>query len=314
MTFNKNNNSIFIIAILIAIISGCVTRPVVDSESFSLTTPRYAHAAVNDGKKIYVFAGSNGSGFRSDIEIIDPSSKKIEILTRRLIPRRFFSAIWDGNHSIYILGGVSAVNKQFRYEKRVEVFNTLTHEISFSKSIPLSTRINSAVFLDGRIFVFGGAYSKGKKLVATPIVGVFDIAKDEWKRIADMPTAKATRAVVKDGLIYVAGGYDENKSLDVFERFNPKTNTWESLPPIPEKISAHSVTVVKDKLFLFGNYNDLTSTYSYDFVTQQWEKINIGYKASRHNAATTLNGITYVIGGTVGSAGPFLDYIQIFKL
>ncbi|MCF6194099.1 MAG: hypothetical protein L3J46_07180 [Kangiellaceae bacterium] len=269
MTFNKNNNSIFIIAILITIISGCATRPVVDSESFALTTPRYAHAAVNDGKKIYVFAGSNRLGFRSDIEIIDPFSKKIEVLTRRLIPRRYFSTIWDGNHSIYILGGVSVVNKQLRDEKRVEVFDTLTHEISFSKSIPLSTRINSAVFLDGRIFVFGGTYSKGKRLVATPIVGVFDIAEHEWKRMADMPTAKATRAVVKDGLIYVAGGYDEKSSLDVFERFNPKTNVWESLTPIPEKISDHSVTVVKEKLFLFGNYNDLTSTYCYDFISQQ---------------------------------------------
>ncbi|NQZ86648.1 MAG: kelch repeat-containing protein [Colwellia sp.] len=314
MNSNNNINFLLVLILLLTVITGCTSKPSIEPEVLSLNTSRYGHAAVNDGQKIYVIAGANKSGFLSDIEIIDPSTGETEVLKGRLIPRRYFSAIWDGKHSIYILGGVSIINKKFRYERKVEVFNTITHEVSFAKSIPLPTRINSAVFSDGRIFVFGGAYTVKKKLVATSIVGVFDIAKDKWARAADMPTAKTTRAVLKDGLIYIVGGYDRTSSLDVFESFNPKTNTWKSLPPIPEGISAHSVTVVKDKLFLFGNYNSLTSTYSYDFITQQWEKINIGYKASRHNAATTLGDTTYVIGGNVGTKGPFLDYIQTFKL
>ncbi|WP_085297110.1 Kelch repeat-containing protein [Cognaticolwellia mytili] len=39
-----------------------------------------------------------------------------------------------------------------------------------------------------------------------------------------MPTAKTTKAVVRNGLIYVVGGYDRSSSLNVFERFDPKTN------------------------------------------------------------------------------------------
>ena len=314
MSSNNNINFLYVFILLLIVLSGCTSKNSIEPEPLSLKTSRYGHAAVNDGQKIYVLAGANKSGFLSDIEIIDPSVGETLVLKGRLIPRRYFSAIWDGNHSIYILGGVSLINKQFRYERRVEVFDTITHEVSFAKSIPLPTRINSAVYSDGRIFVFGGAYPVKKKLVATPVVGVFDITKDKWMRAADMPTAKTTRTVVKDGLIYAVGGYDRTSSLDVFERFDPKTNTWESLPSIPEGISAHSVTVVKDKLFLFGNYNSLTSTYCYDFITQQWEKIDIGYKASRHNAATTLGATTYVIGGNAGTKGPFLDYIQSFKL
>ncbi|MCH2058645.1 MAG: hypothetical protein MK214_18940 [Thalassotalea sp.] len=129
-----------------------------------------------------------------------------------------------------------------------------------------------------------------------------------------MPTAKTTGAVVKDNLIYVVGGYDRKVSLNVFEKFDPKSNKWESLPPMPVGISAHSVTVVKDKLFLFGDYHNLKSTYSYDFKSEQWEMIEIGYKPSRHNAATTLADITYVIGGYTGGNDVSLNYIQAFKL
>jgi len=39
-----------------------------------------------------------------------------------------------------------------------------------------------------------------------------------------------------------------------------------------------------------------------------------GYKASRHNAAATLNDITYVIGGTTATKGSSINYIQTFKL
>jgi len=313
--YKTKNKLLFSLTILLTIlISGCSSKPSFAPETLSLLTPRFGHAAVNDGKKIYVLAGANGSGFLSDIEIIDPISGKTKVLPDLLIPRRYFSTVWDGAHSIYIIGGVSLVDNKFRYEHRVEVFDTLTHEVAFAKPLPGPTRINSAVFLEGRIFVFGGAYPTKEKLTASALVGVFDTNLDKWLRAANMPTAKTTRAVARDGLIYVIGGYDRTSSLDVFERFDPKTNKWQSLPPMPDKISAHSVTLIKDKLYTFGDYNNLTSTYCYDFATSQWQKVNLDYKASRHNAVTTLNGITYVIGGNAGSAGPFLDYIQTFKL
>lgn len=309
-----NKQFIFLIAVLLIAITGCSSKPIFKTNTLSLSTARFGHAAVNDGKNIYVLAGANKTGFLSDIEIIAPVLGLKKVLKSKLIPRSYFSAVWDGKDSIYILGGVSIQNKKFKYEKRVEVFNIITHEVSFAQPLPAPTRINSAVFLNGRIFVFGGAYPKDGKLTASPVVAVLDITKGKWLRAADMPTAKTTRAVEKNGLIYVVGGYDRVSSLDVFERFDPQLNEWEQLPSIPFKVSAHSLTVIDNKLFVFGNYNNLNSTYSYDFITHQWETIDIGFKGSRHNAATTLGDTTYVIGGTKSSNGPFLDYIQTFKL
>jgi outer membrane protein assembly factor BamB len=297
------------------LLAGCSSKPNIESDALSLSTARFGHAAVNDGEKIYVLAGGGSkSGFLSDIEIIEPISGQTKVLHNKLIPRLYFSAVWDGKHSIYIIGGVSVKGNKLRLEKRVEVFNTVTHEVNFAQSLPAPTRNNGAVFLNGNLFVLGGTFFSGRTLVASPVVAVLKTGQKKWVRAADMPTAKATKAVVKDGLIYVVGGYDGKSSLNTFERFDPISNKWESLPSMPVGISAHSLTLIKNKLFVFGNYNDLDSTYSYDFDTLKWEKIDIGYKASRHNATTTLGDITYVIGGTTASHGPFLNDIQTFKL
>lgn len=301
--------------ILIALtLSGCATKPTNDTDTISLKTARYGHASVNDGEKIYVIAGSGRKGFLSDIEIIDPKTKEVTVLKNKVIPRRYFSAVWDQKHSIYIIGGISRQNNKHRYENRVEIFNTKTNEVTLGKSIPLSTRVNTAVFLDNKIFVLGGAYPLNNELTATALVAMFDIQQNNWVRAADMPTAKTTRAVTKDGLIYVIGGYNRNTALNVFESYNPQTNQWASLPALPVNISAHSVSLVNNKLLVFGDYKNLTSTYTYDFETKQWQELSENYKASRHNTATTLDDTTYVIGGNTNGKGSFLNYIQQFKL
>jgi N-acetylneuraminic acid mutarotase len=313
ITFIHNTLLVFVTLLLVNL-TGCSTSPSSKSDVLSLSTARYGHAVVNDDKKIYVLAGANKTGFLSDIEIIDPATGNIQILPNKIIPRRYFSAVWDGKHSIYIIGGISRENSKHRFEKRVEVFNTQTNDVSFAKELPLPTRINSAVFLNNNIYVFGGTHPKNKILVPTSLVAMLDIKNNKWERQADMPTAKTTKATVKDGFIYLVGGYDRNASLSVFERFNPETNQWLSLAPLPIKISAHSINVVNNKLYVFGDYHNLTSTYAYDFTNEKWQKLEIGYKASRHNAVTTLGKNTYVLGGNTGTSGPFLDDIQVFKL
>lgn len=316
MTTSKHNIFLIFISLFFIMLTGCSTTSGNKSDSLILSTARYGHATVNDGKHLFVIAGSHKARFLSDIEIIDPISGKKEVLKDRLIPRRYFSAVWDGKHSIYIIGGVSFEDDIFRFERKVEVFDTITHQVTFAESLHAPTRINTAVYLDEKIYVMGGTYpsKRTKRNRPTSLVYVLNIAKNRWQRVSRMPTARETKSVVKDGLIYTVGGFDTKSSLNVFERFDPQLNIWESLPTMPAKISAHSLTVVKDKLFVFGDYNDMAATYSYNFLTQEWKKINIGYKASRHNATTTLGDTTYVTGGNTGGNGPYIDDIQTFKL
>ncbi|MGB0894042.1 MAG: Kelch repeat-containing protein [Parashewanella sp.] len=310
-----SSNKFLLLIFSFVLLSGCVSTSKTDE--LSLKSPRYGHAAANDGKNIYVLSGYNGSGALSDIEIINPDTNKVTVLKNKLIPRRFFSAVWDGKHSIYILGGMSFLNKQAMFEPRVEVFNTLTHEVTFAKPLPFPTTRNTAAYVDEKIFVFGGSRFLKDKLAATVVNFEYDITQNKWSKKANMPTAKSSKAVVKDGLIYLVGGYSDNKqkALAVFEQYNPKTDQWTSLPSLPVTISAHSTDTINDKLYTFGDYHKLTSSYFYDFKNKKWQAADIKLKGSRHNAVTTIKGKTYIIGGNTNrKSKSAVKHIQIFKL
>jgi len=295
-------------------IVGCASTSNKEATDISLKTKRFGHAAVNDGRLIYIIAGSNSSGFLSDIEVFNPKTGAIEVLENKVIPRRYFSAVFDGKQSIYIIGGVSLIDNKVAYEKRVEVFNTVTKTVSLASNLPAPTRINTAVMVEQDIWVFGGAHPANGKLIASNLVAKYNVDSNSWRRLDNMPSRKTTRAIVKDNKVYLAGGYNRKHSLNEFQRFDPKSGNWQPMPPLPKKVSAHSAVIANEKLHLFGDYNELDLVLTYDFSSRKWSEANIPYIKSRHNAATALDGIVYVIGGTQGTSGPALNYIQSFKL
>lgn len=303
---------------LLLVLSACTSTVIPQtSDSLKLQSARYAHAAATDGKLIYVFAGSVGGKFLRDIEIIDPATGAGEVLKDRLIPRRYFSAVWDGLHSIYLIGGVSLTKGKFRLERRVEIFNLNTHEISFAAPLPAPRRNSRAVFLDNSIYVFGGSTinkSSNFKLASTATSAMYDTITNKWRRLADMPSGKSSAAIVKDGVIYLAGGFNHQEALSVFERFEPKSNQWHTLAPLPRKISAHSAAVLGNKMVLFGDYEKLNTTLIYDFENSTWTESELGYQESRHNASVTIGNTIYVIGGNINSDGKSVGLIQAFTL
>lgn len=299
---------------LLFIVSGCSSNNLQGSTDITLKTERFGHAAVNDGRLIYVIAGSNSSGFLSDIEVFDPKTGVIEVLDNKVIPRRYFSAVFDGKQSIYIIGGISLVDKKAAYEKRVEVFDTVTRTVRLVSNLPAPTRINTAVMVEKDILVFGGAHPAKGKLVASDLVAKYNVESNSWQRLENMPSRKTTRAVAKSNKVYLAGGFNRKQALNEFQRFDPNSGSWQKMPPLPKKVSAHSAVIANEKLHLFGDYKELDSVLTYDFSSRKWTEANIDYLKSRHNAATALDGIVYVIGGTQGTSGPVLNYIQSFKL
>lgn len=301
------------VSLLLLFVTACSHNAVVPGTEHTMLKARFGHAAVQDGKRIFILAGSDQSGLLSDIEVYDPATGQIEHWKKKLIPRRYFSAVWDGNESVYILGGISVSAWGSAIEPRVEVLNTRTGDVTFAPNLPAPTLNNTAVFSDGRIVVFGGSRIEHDTIMSTPVVAIYDLAERQWFRAKDMPTPKDTKAVLKDEWIYLVGGYNRQSALNSFERFNLTTREWQVLPPLPVKLSAHSVAVMQNQLLAFGDYENMTSTYSYDFDKAQWQKLELGYKASRHNAAVTFDDDVYVFGGTTGGNGPFLNYIQKFS-
>lgn len=306
--------------LLTTLLFGLIACSHTSSESApSLLKTRYGHAAVQDGKRIFILSGANYSGLLSDVEVYDPVSGKTEHWKEKLIPRQYFSAVWDGKESIYILGGIS-ISAQGRLaprlpvvQSRVEILNTRTGEVTYAPDLPAPTSNNTAVFSQGRILVFGGSRFALDRLVPVPTVAIYDVASQQWFKGKDMPEPKDSQAVVKDGWVYLAGGYNQRRGLNSFARYSPDLNEWQVLPEMPVKLSAHSMTVRQNQLLVFGDYDETDSTYGYDFTKAQWQKLDLGYKSSRHSAAVTFHDDVYVFGGNAGNNGPLLNVIQKFS-
>lgn len=306
-----------------ASLSGCVSTPdntPTNSSAPTLDQPRYGHAAVADNENIYVIGGSNKTGDLSSIEVINPKTKETMVLRNKIIPRRYLTAVWDGKESIYIFGGMSKQNGGFWQEKTVEVFNTRTREVTTTTPMRVPRRFNSAVLLNNKIYVLGGsvyypkAVERGYDLRATSLVTAFDIKTKNWSRIANLPVARDTRAFTFNDQVCAVGGYDGFHKWSVFDCYDPNTKRWQLMPNAPNSISAHSIAVHNDKLYVFGDYDNLDQVLMYDFLDNTWSNIDVPYRASRHNAAVIFGNEAFVIGGNTGGSGPFLDDIQVFSL
>jgi len=318
----KVTQPFFSLAVLLLLlsVSGCSSISTKESlltreiSTLSLNTGRYGHAVVNNGTHIFVLGGSSKQGLLSNIEIIDPETGAIEQVNNTLIPRRYHTAVWDGKDSIYIMGGMSPImvkdKRRLMREPRIEVFDIPSRQTKIIGEMPGPRRLGSAQYHDGKIFFVGGSHRK----YVTSTVSVYDVKENKWKLAARMPTAKDTKTVRYGQFVYTIGGYNGDSSMNAFERYDMTAGKWQSLAPLPHKLSANSVVVFNDKIFSFGDYTQLDTTLVYDFKTEAWHQTKVGYLPSRHNSATVLNNKIYVIGGNIAGSGSHLDTIQVFGL
>ena len=296
------------------VLTGCVTQP--DYQQANLKIARFGAAVVNDGRYVYTIGGFNTEHRAgATIEIYDPLSNRTEVLEDIVISRFYHSAVFDGEESIYIIGGIGPNKKSQIIQRRpeVEVFNTRTREVRQIKPLGWATRINTVQFNDGMIYVLGGSFTTSEGQAFSDRVFKYDVKADRLFQLNQMPMAKVTKSAIYGDWLYTVGGYNGDSSLSSFERFNLIENRWETLADLPKGISAHALTVNGDKLYAFGNYNSLSDCFSYDFNAQVWQKEQCGLKPVRHAGVTTLNGVSYIMGGTETGRPPHKDYIQRFK-
>ena len=275
----------------------------------TLLKARYGHVAVSDGQYLYNIAGSGRRGWIADAEVFDPVSGKQWQLTKSVLPRRYFSAVYDGHHSVYLLGGHLLTPTGVVLADQVEQLDLKTGVSVQVSTMPHPSADVSAVRVGDEILMFGG--TQAGQGIAT--AQAWQPQTNRWRLLQPMPVARATRAVVHQGMVYLVGGFDGKQALTRFERYDPATDTYQILPPLPQKISAHSASVLNNSLWVFGDYAQQHLSYRYDFGTRQWQKTDLGYLPARHTASAVLGDTVYVTGGNNDAKGSYLDHIQRFR-
>ncbi|WP_041713287.1 Kelch repeat-containing protein [Paraglaciecola sp. T6c] len=279
-----------------------------------LKTPRFAHASATDGRYIYVFAGYGKQGYLSDVEIINPITGEVAVLENRVLPRGYFSAVFDGQHSIYLLGGVSHQEDKVRVEQRIEVFDTRTLETRTLGDIPEPLRDNKAVYLDGYLYVLGGSSyqaENGYQLTPSASVWRYHIQQQEWQKMANMPSAKSTAVVTDNQDIYVVGGEQNTDSLANVERYTVASNTWQNMTALPHPVSAHSATWLNNALWVFSNEDETNNSYFLKRDTSRWQIAPFNYQSALYTSITSMGHSLYIIGGNGGKGNSFMGDIQV---
>jgi N-acetylneuraminic acid mutarotase len=270
-----------------------------------MLTARSAMAAAVLDDKIYV-AGGQGSIIKKAniVEIYDIKSNKWSTGTPLPEPLDHLGMA-SYNGKLYVVGGAH----KHGYSNKLLIYDPTTNKWLEGKSMPAARTALTANFIDGKLYAVGGV-DDVHNVVATNLV--YDPKNDTWTEKTPMPTARhhLTSSVV-DGKLYVIGGRilgdgipaPISKALsnfDVNEMYDPVTDTWTKLKPMPSKRSGLASASIGNDIYVFGG-EKVNGTFEnnekYDTKKNIWTKEpplptpRLGLKA------VAVDNTIYVIGG-----------------
>ncbi len=140
-------------------------------------------------------------------------------------------------------------------------------------SLP-SPRAGLAVALaEAGLYAIGGADAAG------PLVDTirYDRSLLTWRRLADKPTpVRDAGAEALRGRIVVPGGCAGERATAVVEAYDPASDSWSTLAPLPEPRCAYGLAAHDGRLFLFGGRTGVDAStaaatvWRYDPAANTW--------------------------------------------
>ena len=176
----------------------------------------------------------------------------------------------------------------------------------------------------GKLYVFAGL-APGWKPKA--LVVEYDPASNQWTK--KRPMRLASHHVAFVGLrdkIYAFGGFTFPEAgppgwnpIDNAWEYDPATDEWKALAPMPTKRGAAAAGVANGKIYVTGGanslpgvtengihparpHNVLATVEEYDPATNTWRTVRPLLLPRNHHIAVGVGDKVYAIGGRVGSA------------
>lgn len=162
-----------------------------------------------------------------------------------------------------------------------------------------------------RVYVMGG-WTGSDRVTSGAYYDVTEGGQGAWHPMSPYPgmARQGVGIAAVKGKIYMVGGWgwDGTKWVDVadLDRYDPVTDTWKILAPIPTPIDKVAAAGSADgRLYVFGgNVGDpagfsgvTASTYIYNTATNRWTTGATDPVRSMGAAAAFYKGKAYVIGG-----------------
>ena len=220
--------------------------------------------AVSYKDEIYVIGAFTGKYPHEtpipNIYIFNP--KKNEWRTGAEIPKdrlRGAAGAFTYNNKIYVVCG----EQDGHWDGQVTWFDEFDPATGKWKTLADAPRPRdhvSVAVIDNKLYVAGGRLSTARinQVLNTVIkeVDVYDFKTGKWSTLdtsLNFPTlrAGATAVVYNNRLVLIGGESDAHvEAHNEVEAFNPKTNKWETLPPLKQGRHGMSAVVLNGKIYI----------------------------------------------------------------
>jgi hypothetical protein len=264
------------------------------SEMENLPEARSALTSANNGEDIFIV---NGFGvdepYVDEIYQYDVDENTWSVLTSSTLPKRYASAAIVGDY-LYVFNGVTVTGA---LNSMVEKIDLNTGIVELLSDNPFPARTAGVAAWNDKIYSFGGTTAPSQysnKLYE------FDPALDTWTELADIPFAGETKGEIVDGKLYIIGGFNGSVS-DRIDVYDMASGTWEANFTMPVGISANATAVVGSKIYLVGDFSNLTLLASFDTSDNTFQLLNSNLNPRRHGAAEGVGGALFAIGGNTTS-------------
>jgi N-acetylneuraminic acid mutarotase len=165
--------------------------------------------------------------------------------------------------------------------------------------------------LGGKMYAIGGQHFNNEKTGNLADVDAYDPDTGQWSSVAPLPVARShnhTSTVVLNGRVYLFGGQANDpyfpKTIADVTSYDPATNTWTALPPLPDVRQATAAQAIGNRIYVTTGTNTgihpQTTTWSKDFGAT-WDvgpsmPVSLG-----EVAGGVIGGKMYVVGSGNGA-------------
>lgn len=261
-------------------------------------------AATSWGKQIYVMGGYLGgfSNRQHPFQIYDTEARLWYEGPEPLeVTADAASSLWQNR--LYFTGGLGGDG----FENSVQIFDPESSTWTQGTSLPAKLRGHKSVVVQDTLWILAG---ENDSYISIPQIYAWNAESQGWDSKASMSVGRFQfGSAVVDEKIYAFGGIqyrgvsDQGTFLDSMEVYDPTTDQWQTLAPLPSALAFMSTAVYGGKIYVIGgvgsNYDEyLDVIWSYDPATDQWseEKYTLNTVALGANSLLVQDKI-YVVGG-----------------
>lgn len=208
--------------------------------------------------------------------------------------------------TLVCVGGFSSTGGMTNEIKYLQTSSDIWQKLT---EIPHVNQCNFGIcVLKNTLYVIGGCYNEQMQEVIHPYGFKYSPQFDTWDSIAQMTIERCRffLGAVKNRL-YAVGG-DPSTMNDQFlhsapcESYNPDTNTWTQVAPLPGSRSQHAGIALNDFLYVSGGLEDLddgviSSFYKYDPDVDTWTELCPMLCPRVDHSLYLYQGRIHVVGG-----------------